>query len=99
MKLKPLADRIVVKRFAAEEKTTGGILLPDAARNKPQKGTVISVGPGHMRLKDGKRTPLQVKAGDIVLFTAWAGDEFRERGSENDLLLMSEGDVLAVLDE
>jgi chaperonin GroES len=98
MKLKPLGDRIVVRRAAATEKTRGGILLPDAAKNKPQKGTVVTVGPGTLD-KNGVRRALQVKAGDTVLFTAWAGDEFKERGSPETLLLMREGDVLAVVDE
>ena len=97
MKIRPLGDRIVVRRFAAEEKTQGGILLPDTAKNKPQKGKVLAVGAGKM-LKDGKRRPLQVKEGDTVLFTAWAGDEFNERSSADAILLMREEDVLAVVD-
>ena len=76
MKLQPLGDRIVVKRLASEEKTAGGILLPDTAKNKPQRGKVLAVGPGK-QLKDGTRRPLQVKVGDTVLFTTWAGDEFK----------------------
>jgi chaperonin GroES len=97
MKIKPLGDRIVIRRFEAQEKTAGGILLPDTAQNKPQKGTIVAVGPGKL-LKDGTRRPLQVKEGDTVLFTSWAGDEFREhRGDE--ILLMREEDVLAVLEE
>jgi len=96
MKIKPLGDRIVIRRFEAEEKTEGGILLPDSARNKPQKGKVLHVGPGHL-LKDGSRRPLQVKEGDVVLFTNWAGDEFKESRGE-DVLLMREEDVLAVLE-
>ncbi len=97
MKIKPLGDRIVIKRSEAQEKTTGGILLPDSAKNKPQKGTVLAVGPGRM-VKDGTRRPLQVKVGDTVLFTNWAGDEFKESRGEN-ILLMREEDVLAVIDE
>jgi chaperonin GroES len=97
MKIKPLGDRIVIKRSEAQEKTTGGILLPDSAKNKPQKGTVLAVGPGKL-IKDGTRRPLQVKVGDTVLFTNWAGDEFKESRGEN-ILLMREEDVLAVLDE
>src|SRR5205823_8731397 len=96
MNIKPLSDRIVVRRFEAEEKTTGGILLPDTAKNKPQKGKVLAVGPGKL-LKDGTRRPLQVKEGDTVLFTAWAGDEFKERGSSDAILVMHEEDVLAVV--
>ena len=97
MKVKPLGDRIVVRRSQAEDKTAGGILLPDSAKNKPQKGKVLAVGPGRL-LKDGTRQPLQVKAGDTVLFTNWAGDEFKELQGQN-VLLMREEDVLAVLDE
>jgi chaperonin GroES len=96
MKIKPLADRIVIKRFDADEKSTGGILLPDSARNKPQKGKVLAVGPGNV-LKDGTRRALQVKVGDVVLFTNWAGDEFKQSHGE-DVLLMREEDVLAVLE-
>lgn len=97
MKVKPLGDRIVVRRQEAREKTAGGILLPDAAKNKPQRGKVVAVGPGRL-LKDGSRRALQVKVDDTILFTTWAGDEFRE-GRDNEILLMREEDVLAVLDE
>jgi chaperonin GroES len=97
MQLKPLGDRIVIRRFEAREKTAGGIILPDSAKDKPQKGKVLAVGPGRL-LKDGGRRPLQVKVGDTVLFTNWAGDEFKEAQGEN-ILLMREEDVLAVLDE
>jgi chaperonin GroES len=97
MKFKPLGDRIVIKRFEAQEKTAGGIVLPDSARDKPQKGKVLAVGPGKL-VKDGTRKPLQVKVGDTVLFTNWAGDEFKESRGDN-VLLMREEDVLAVLDE
>ena len=97
MKVRPLADRIVVRRHDAEEKTAGGIVLPDTAKNKPQKGKILAVGAGRM-LKDGTRRGLQVKVGDTVLFTAWAGDEYKEaRGDE--ILLMREEDILAVIDE
>jgi chaperonin GroES len=96
MNVKPLGDRVVVKRQEAEEKTAGGILLPDSAKNKPQQGKVLAVGNGRM-LKDGTRRGLQVKVGDIVLFTTWAGDEFKSRGTEN-ILLMREEDILAVMD-
>jgi chaperonin GroES len=97
MKIKPLSDHILVRRVEAQEKTAGGILLPDNARTKPQKGKVLAVGPGRL-LKDGKRRGLQVKEGDTILFTSWAGDEYRERGGDN-LLVMREEDVLAVVDE
>jgi chaperonin GroES len=97
MNIKPLGDRLVVRREAAEERTTGGIVLPDSAKNKPQRGTVLAVGPGKM-LKDGKRRALQVKKGDKVLFTNWAGDEFKGRTTGDNVLLMREEDVLAVLE-
>ena len=97
MALQPLHDRVIIKRTEAESKTAGGILLPDTAKNKPQKGKVLHVGPGWL-LKDGTRQPLQVKEGDVVLFTNWAGDEFKESHGEN-ILLMREEDVLAVLDQ
>jgi len=97
MKVKPLGDRIVVRRQTAAETTAGGIVLPDSAKNKPQRGTIVAVGPGRL-LKDGSRRPLQIKEGDKVLFTSWAGDEFRQRGSD-EILLMREEDVLAVIDE
>jgi chaperonin GroES len=96
MKVKPLGDRIVVKRQDAEEKTSGGILLPDSAKNKPQQGKVLAVGSGRM-LKDGSRRGLQVKVGDTVLFTSWAGDEYKSRGTDA-ILLMREEDILAVVD-
>ena len=95
--LKPLGDRIVIRRFEAQEKTAGGILLPDSAKNKPQKGKVLHVGPGRL-LKDGTRRPLQVKPGETVLFTNWAGDEFKQSQGD-DIQLMREEDVLAVIDE
>ena len=97
MKVRPLGDRIVVRRHEADEKTAGGIVLPDTAKNKPQKGKILAVGAGRM-LKDGTRRGLQVKVGDTVLFTAWAGDEYKEAKGEN-ILLMREEDVLAVIDE
>jgi chaperonin GroES len=97
MKLTPIGDRLVIQRLGTEEKTAGGIVLPDAAKKKPQKGKVLAVGPGRL-LKNGTRRPLQVKTGDTVLFTSWAGDEFKERGRENEILLMREEDVLAVLE-
>jgi chaperonin GroES len=96
MQIKPLGDRVVVRRFEAEEKTAGGILLPDTAKDKPQKGKVVAVGPGKLT-KDGKFTPLDVKEGDVVLFTNWAGDEFKQAQGEN-ILLMRIDDILAVLE-
>jgi chaperonin GroES len=97
MKVRPLGDRIVVRRNEADEKTAGGILLPDSAKDKPQKGKVLAVGTGKM-LKDGTRKALQVKVGDNLLFTAWAGDEYKD-GPKSNILIMREEDVLAVLDE
>lgn len=96
MKLRPLGDRLIVRRHASEDKTTGGILLPDNAKQKPQKGTVLAVGPGKLQ-KCGTRTPLQVREGDTVLFTSWAGDEFKERKMDESILVMHEEDILAVL--
>ena len=96
MNIKPLGDRIVVRRQESSEKTAGGIVLPDSAKNKPQRGKVLAAGPGRL-LKDGTRRPLQVKEGDTVLFTAWAGDEFKDKNSQV-ILLMHEEDVLAVMD-
>jgi chaperonin GroES len=97
MNIKPLGDRIVIRREEASGKTTGGILLPDSAKNKPQRGKVLAVGPGKVRSKDGAVSPLQVKVGDTVIFTNWAGDEFKE-GQGDNILLMREEDVLAVLE-
>ena len=96
MALKPIADRIIVRRESPEAKTAGGILLPDAAQNKPQRGTVIAVGPGKLK-KDGSRAKMQLKEGDKVLFTSWAGDAYENR-KEGELLVMHEGDVLAVVE-
>jgi chaperonin GroES len=97
MQVKPLGDRIVVRRQEASEKTAGGILLPDTAKDKPQKGKILAVGAGRM-LKDGSRKGLQVKVGDTVIFTNWAGDEYKD-GKTGEILLMREEDVLAVIDE
>jgi chaperonin GroES len=95
MKLEPLGDHVVVERLEAEAKTAGGIILPDTAREKPKRGRVRAVGPGR-RLKDGRLVPLQVRPGDEVLFSAYAGDEFRIDGKE--VLLMREEDILAVVE-
>jgi chaperonin GroES len=94
MKVKPLGDRIVVRREEATDKTAGGIVLPDSAKNKPQRGTVLAVGNGKM-LKDGSRRPPQVNVGDKILFTTWAGDEYKDREGQQ-ILLMREEDILAV---
>jgi len=98
MNLQPIDDRILVERMQSEEKTAGGILLPDAAREKPQRGKIVAVGPGKVN-KEGKRVAMQVKVGDTVLFTSWAGDEVKKQYSTSeDLLIMREEDVLAVID-
>lgn len=95
MKVVPLGDKIVVKRLEAEEKTAGGIVLPDSAQEKPAEGRVLSVGDGSL-LADGERAEPQVSEGDRVLFSSYAGTEVEVDGEE--LLIMSEHDVLAVLD-
>jgi chaperonin GroES len=98
MNLQPIDDRILVQRLASEEKTAGGILLPDSAKEKPQKGKVVATGPGKVN-KDGKRVAMQLKVGDTVLFTSWAGDEVKKQYStSDDLLIMREDDVLAVIE-
>jgi chaperonin GroES len=97
MNLKPLGDRLVVRREKASDRSVGGIYLPDTAKGKPQKGEVLAAGPGKL-LKNGTRKAMQVKKGDKILFTNWAGDEFKEHSGDN-LLVMHEEDVLAVLEE
>jgi chaperonin GroES len=95
MKVVPLNDKIVVKRLEADEKTAGGILLPDTAKEKPRQGKVVSLGEGK-RLENGKRAPFQVREGDRVLFSSYAGNEVNV-GSE-ELLIMTEDDILAVVE-
>ncbi len=95
IKIQPLGDRVVVQRDAAEEVTAGGIVLPDAAQDKPARGKIMSVGDGRL-LEDGSRTKLQVKKGDQVLFSSYAGEQF-QLGDE-ELLLMREDDILAVIE-
>ena len=98
MGLKPLGDRIIVRREAAESKSSGGILLPDTAKKKPQRGVVLAVGPGKMNPKDGARLPMTLKVGDVVLFTAWAGDEFQDKKQKDgEVLVMHEADVMATV--
>ena len=94
-KLIPLGDRVVLKRADAEETTAGGIVLPDAAQDKPQHGRVVAVGDGHVK-NDGSKIPLTVKAGDNVIFSSYAGDDI-SLGDE-DYLLLRESDILAVTD-
>ena len=95
MKIRPLQDRIIVKRVAEEEKTKGGIIIPDTAKEKPIEGKVIAVGNGKV-LEDGKVRPLDVKAGDRVLFSKYAGTEIKLEGEE--FLIMREEDILGVLE-
>ncbi len=94
MKFRPLHDRVLVKRLDAEEKTAGGIIIPDAAKEKPMQGEVIAVGSG-VRSEDGKVSPLDVKAGDKVLFGKWSGTEVKIDGE--DLLIMKESDIMGIL--
>jgi chaperonin GroES len=95
MKVRPLGEKVLIKRLEAEEKTRGGIVLPDAAKEKPQKGTVMAVGDGK-QLEDGGRAAFQVKVGDKVLFGSYAGTEIKVEGVE--YVLMDESDILAILD-
>ena len=94
MKFRPLHDRVVVKRLEEEQKTKGGIIIPDTAAEKPQTGKIVSVGPG-LRDDDGKLQPLDVKAGDRVLFGKWSGTEVKLNGE--DLLIMKESDIMGVI--
>jgi chaperonin GroES len=96
MKLKPLNDRVVVRRVEEEEKTAGGIIIPDTAKEKPVQGEVISVGNGKL-MEDGSRRPLDVKAGDLVLFSKYAGTDIKVEGEE--LLIMREDDILAIIEQ
>jgi chaperonin GroES len=96
MKIRPLADKVLVERVEAENKTSGGIVLPDTAKEKPQRGKIISVGEGKL-LDDGTRKPLQVKKGDYVLFTSYAGTDVKVGG--NEYLIMDESDIMAVIEK
>lgn len=95
LNLRPLADRVIVQRAEAEEKTAGGILLPESAKDKPKEGKVMAIGEGKI-LDDGKHQPMNVKVGDRVLFSSYAGTEVKVHGEE--FLIMSESDILAVID-
>ncbi len=95
MKFRPLHDRVVVRRIDAEHKTLGGIIIPDTAQEKPQQGEIIAAGPGG-RDEQGRIVPLDVKAGDTVLFGKWSGTEVKIDGEE--LLIMKESDIMGVLD-
>ena len=94
MKFRPLHDRVVVKRIESDDKTAGGIIIPDTAKEKPQEGEVVSVGPG-ARDESGKLVPLDVKAGNRVLFGKWSGTEVKLDGEE--LIIMKESDIMGVL--
>ncbi|MEE9614370.1 MAG: co-chaperone GroES [Thermodesulfobacteriota bacterium] len=93
MKIRPLQDRVIVKRLEEEEKTKGGIIIPDSAKEAPAEGKVVAVGPG--KKEDGKVTPLDVKAGDRILFSKYAGTEVKIEGEEH--LIMREEDILGVV--
>jgi len=94
MAFRPLHDRVLVRRIEAEEKTAGGIIIPDSAKEKPSEGEIVSVGTG-TKAEDGKITPLDVKAGDRVLFSKWSGTEVKLDGEE--LLIMKESDIMGIL--
>src|SRR6185503_18225364 len=96
MKFRPLHDRIVVKRIEAEEKTAGGIIIPDTVKEKPSQGEVVAIGPGG-RDESGKLIPIELEAGDRVLFGKWSGTEVKI--DDEDLLIMKESDVMGVLEE
>jgi chaperonin GroES len=95
MKFRPLHDRVLVKRLESEEKTAGGIIIPDTAQEKPMEGEIVAVGSG-ARSDDGKVTPLDVKAGDRVLFGKWSGTEVKIDGE--DLLIMKESDIMGIIE-
>jgi len=95
MKFKPLHDRVVVRRVESEQKTAGGIIIPDTAQEKPMEGEVIAVGPG-TRGEDGRLQPMGVKAGERILFGKWSGTEVKFDGEE--LLIMKESDIMGVID-
>jgi chaperonin GroES len=95
MKVRPLQDRILIKRIEEEEKTKGGIIIPDAAKEKPQEGLVVAVGDGKM-LDNGTRVPIALKAGDKILFGKYSGTEIKVEGDEH--LILREDDVLAVIE-
>ena len=94
MNFRPLHDRVLVRRVEAEEKTAGGIIIPDTAKEKPQEGEVVSVGPG-LRDESGKVNALELKAGDRILFGKWSGTEVKVDGE--DLIIMKESDILGIL--
>ena len=93
--MKPLNDRVIVKRLESEEKTAGGLFIPDASKEKPSKGEIVACGPGKMN-KKGERIAMEVKVGDIVLFAKYAGTEIKVDGADH--IIMREDDILAILD-
>ena len=95
MKIRPLGDRLLVKRLEEEEKSKGGIIIPDSAKEKPQEGKVVAVGKGKM-LDDGKMVPLEIKAGDRILFGKYSGTDVKIEGEEH--LIMREDDVLGIIE-
>ena len=95
MKFRPLHDRVVIRRLEGEEKTKGGIIIPDTVKEKPQEGEVIAVGPG-ARDESGKLVPLDLKAGDIVLFGKWSGSEVKI--DDQELLIMKKSDIMGVIE-
>ncbi len=95
LNIKPLGDKVIVKRVEAEEKTAGGIVLPDSAQEKPKRGVILAVGNGRL-LDDGTRSEMQVKKNDEVLFTSYAGTEIKMDG--DDYMIMDENDILGVID-
>ena len=96
MAFRPLHDRVVIRRVEAEEKTLGGIIIPDTAKEKPMEGEVVAVGPG-AREEDGKIQPLDVKSGDRVLFGKWSGTEVKLDGE--DLIIMKESDIMGIIEQ
>jgi len=96
MKIRPLQDRVIVKRVEEEERTKGGIIIPDTAKEKPQEGEILAVGPGKVA-DDGKKIPMEVKVGDRVLFGKYSGTEIKIDGEEH--LIMREDDILGILEK
>jgi len=95
MKIKPLADKVLIKRVEAETQTKGGIVLPDTAKEKPRRGKIVSIGDGKL-LDDGSRSDIQVKVGDLVLFSSYGGTEIKVNGEE--FLIMEESEIMAILE-
>ena len=97
MAFRPLGDRVVVRRVKEDQKTAGGIIIPDTVQEKPQEGEVIAVGPGAINEHTGVRTPLEVKPGEFVLFGKWSGTEVKIDGDE--LLIMKESDIMGIVEK